>query len=261
MKAIILSISSDIGGELSKRLFEIGYEIYGTYNTKKPVNEFIKNNSLKFNVRDYDSKKYKNWLKSIGNWDLFISCVGTQDPIGKFTDVNLNEWVEGIAENSTYQIASLMQALKYRSKEVIPNIIFFAGGGTNSATPFYSAYTLGKISLIKAIELLDDEIDDSKFSIIGPGWVKTKIHHSTLNAKEKAGDNYYKTLEMINTSSQFNSIEKVIDDIIKIISLPKELVGGRNFSSVNDELTIKNLKRLKLLNENFYKLRRKLNNQ
>ena len=38
-------------------------------------------------------------------------------------------------------------------------VIFFAGGGTNSANPYYSSYTLGKISLIKAVELLANEIN------------------------------------------------------------------------------------------------------
>ena len=36
MKAIILSISSDIGCELAKALKKKGYEVYGTYNKTKP---------------------------------------------------------------------------------------------------------------------------------------------------------------------------------------------------------------------------------
>ena len=91
------------------------------------------------------------------------------------------------------------------------------------------------------------------------GWVKTKIHYETLNAKEKAGKNYLKTLEMMNCPEKFNPIEKVIKDIFKIISLPRELVGGRNFSSVHDDLSIKNLERLKKKDKDFYKLRRNQN--
>ena len=42
-------------------------------------------------------------------------------------------------------------------------------------------------------ELLDAEIHDTAFTILGPGWVNTKIHQSTLANKHKAGENYKKT--------------------------------------------------------------------
>ena len=100
-----------------------------------------------------------------------------------------------------------------------------------------------------------------KFTILGPGWVKTKIHEETISAKENAGENYKKTLEMISNPNRFNPMEKVVEDILQIISLPTELVSGRNFSSVHDDLSIDNLKRLNELDVDFYKLRRQLNNQ
>ena len=259
MKAIILSITSDIGRILAKKLGESGYEVFGTYNRTLPSEEYQNIDTFKLNIKEYNSLEYNNWLEAIGEWDLFVSCIGTQEPVGRFTDIDLDKWVEGIAENSTYQIAALINALKYKSRKNIANVIFFAGGGTNSATPCYSAQTLGKISLIKSIELLDHEISDVKFSILGPGWVKTKIHNATLNKKEESGENYYKTAEMMKSKKNFNSIEKVVEDIFKIISLPKELVGGRNFSSVHDQITAQNLKKLKNIDIDFYKLRRKLN--
>ena len=49
---------------------------------------------------------------------------------------------------------------------------------------------------------------------------------------------------MINNPSKFNPMEKVIEDILQIVSLPKELVSGRNFSSVHDDLSIEKLRRL-----------------
>ena len=152
-----------------------------------------------------------------------------------------------------------MNALPNRNKKIIPTVIFFAGGGTNSATPSYSSYTIGKISMIKAVELLDHEFDDIKFTILGPGWVKTKIHQSTLETKHKPHKNYNKTLKMLSNPKLCNPIEKVIDDIYKLIDLPKSLVGGRNFSSVHDSLDKDKLKSLYKKNVDFYKLRRNLN--
>ena len=261
MKAIILSISSDIGKALTKTLKQKGYEIYGTYNLNKPNIGLPPSNLFQLDIKDFDSDKYKSWLKTIGCWDLFISCIGTQEPIGKLINVDINRWTEAIAENSSYQIGALINAIKISSNEKKADVIFFAGGGTNSANPYYSSYTLGKISLIKAVELLDNELNNIKFSILGPVWVQTKIHSQTINAKDSAGDNFSKTLEMIQNPHRFNPMEKVIKDILKIISLPKDLVGGRNFSSVNDDLSIENLKKLKKIDKDFYKLRRNLNKE
>jgi len=112
----------------------------------------------------------------------------------------------------------------------------------------------------KIIELLDYEIEDTKFTILGPGWVRTKIHNQTLKAKSNAGMNYKKTLDMLATPNKFNPIKKVIDDVFKIIELPKELVSGRNFSSVHDDISLKKLKELYSIDKDFYRLRRNLNN-
>ena len=65
---------------------------------------------------------------------------------------------------------------------------------------------------------------------------------------------------MLQSKSKLNSIEKVIDDIFKLLDLPKYLVSGRNFSSVHDDLSLENLEGLYNMNKDFYKLRRNLNN-
>ena len=65
---------------------------------------------------------------------------------------------------------------------------------------------------------------------------------------------------MFNDPNKFNPINKVINDVFKIIELPKELVSGRNFSSVHDDISLKKLKELYSIDKDFYKLRRHLNN-
>ena len=210
-------------------------------------------------ITNFNSQEFKDWLNYTKPWDLLVSCIGTLEPVGRFDQVDIQDWVNGVAKNSTFQIAALMNALPNRNKKIIPTVIFFAGGGTNSATPSYSSYTIGKIAMIKAVELLDSEFEDIKFSILGPGWVKTKIHQSTLETKNRPHENYNKTKKMLTNPEMCNPIEKVIDDIYKLIDLPKSLVGGRNFSSVHDNLDKNKLKSLYEKNVDFYKLRRNLN--
>ena len=262
MKALVLSAMSDIGIELVSKFKSENIEVFGTYNRNLPNLEILpKENWFKFQVEDFYSKRYQSWLSEIAPWDMFISCVGTLKPIGNFEENNPLEWVEGVNQNSTYQVASLMTALPYRNKEKITTAIFFAGGGTNSATSAYSSYTIGKISLIKSVELLNHELNDLKVSILGPGWVNTKIHSDTIEAKEKAGKNFQKTINILNQPENMNPIKKVVEDVFKIIDLPKDLMGGGNFSSVYDDLSVDNLKRLLKINPDFYKLRRASNNQ
>ena len=75
MKALILSINSDIGEAIANHLCKKGYEVFGTYKNNKPKINISDENLFRFDIKDFDSSRYKFWLKSIGKWDLFISCV------------------------------------------------------------------------------------------------------------------------------------------------------------------------------------------
>lgn len=261
MNAIVLSGTSDIAKDLIKKLREKGYNVFATYNTSRPDYSLLpKDNWFKLKISDYQSIAFHEWIKKIAIWDLFISCIGTQKPVGKVTEVVPKEWAEGVIDNSVSQLAAFLKILPFRNNKIISTAIFFAGGGTNNPTPYYSSQTLGKVSLIKGVELLDDELENVKVTILGPGWVKTKIHSTTLLAKEKVGENHAKTIFMLENPQKMNPISKVVEDLFKIIDLPKDLVGGRNFSSVHDNFDKKWLTKLKKTDNDFYKLRRLLNN-
>ena len=134
-------------------------------------------------------------------------------------------------------------------------MILFAGGGTNSATKYYSAYTISKIALIKMCELLSAEILDIRFSIVGPGWVKTKIHDATLTAGERAGKNYEKTKFKLQ-SDELTTMKDVLDCCDWLISSPRELISGRNFSTVFDKWGTEELFEALIRDSDMYKLRR-----
>ena len=53
MKAIILSITSDIGKILAKKLGESGYEVFGTYNRTLPSEEYQNIDTCKLNIKEY----------------------------------------------------------------------------------------------------------------------------------------------------------------------------------------------------------------
>jgi short-subunit dehydrogenase len=262
---IIISISSDIGYALAKRYSELGYSLVGTYRSTrllKKLNQIPNCHLFKCEILDKESitKFVKDFKKLNLLWDLFISCTGTQKPIGNFFENDFEEWSESIHINSIEPLRLLHNLYKYRNKDRINEIIFFAGGGgANKATKKYSAYTLSKIMLTKFCENLDFENEDLKVSIIGPGWVKTKMHYETINEdKEKVGENYKTTLNFMKNGTGTN-MQDIFNCIGWICNQNKAVVGGRNFSVVYDkwkgkesEKLVKALKR----NPDMYKLRR-----
>ena len=83
-------------------------------------------------------------------------------------------------------------------------------------------------------ELLHSECLDLQVSIIGTGWVNTKIHKQTLNAGEAAGSNLDKTLQFIeNSKNELGSLESITECVEWCLSAPRD-AGGRNFSLVHD---------------------------
>jgi len=258
-KVFILSISSDIGFELANHWIDKGYDVQGTYKTPSEKCKSLKKRGAKLFYLDIKNRsKIQTFLKKNKPfWNWLIFATGTQDPVGSFTSVKSTEWVSSVEINFVNQFFFLKEILKFRSKKN-SRVLFFAGGGTNNATINYSAYTISKIASTKMCELLAAEIKDTIFSILGPGWVNTKIHKSTLTNKIKAGKNYFRTLKMLKDKKCF-PMTKVIDACEWILNQKKKLVNGRNFSAVHDPWNNKKINKI-LKNDNNFKLRRFGNN-
>ncbi len=267
---IIVGIGSDIGYELAKRYSKLKYDIIGTYKSQQDSDKLSKINNCQYYNCDINNTKdivnFKNYVskKNIG-WDLFISSIGTQKPINKFFECDFNEWSKSIHINAIEQLRMLHNLYPYRNKNEVVDVVFFAGSGTNGVSPNYSAYTISKIMLIKMCELLDNEYDDINIFIIGPGWVRTKIHQETINSIECAGDNFYRTLRFVEGDGISTAYDDIFDCIEWARSKERKIVGGRNFSVVNDkwkEDKITNtLSELLLCDNSMYKLRRHKNGE
>lgn len=265
LNIIIISASSDIGLAICRKWVQYGWNIFGTYRTMTEEVKSVENSNVKLVPCDLNSidsidKACSDLIKLCHEWDALILCPGTQEPIGPIIDTEFNDWEKSIRINFINQIRIVHRLLPYKKhySGLGPCVLFFAGGGTNNATVNYSAYTISKIALIKMCELLDEEIQNTRFTIIGPGWVKTKIHDATMNAKEKAGDNFNKTRQKLK-SDECTPMEDVINCCEWILQSSREVVSGRNFSVVFDMWGDERLSRMLLKDKNMYKLRRKGN--
>ena len=239
MTKIILSASSDIGFSLAKDWRKKKFDVIGTYRTYSKKCALLEKLGVKLFECDLNSKKSINGavIKIVknGRWDSLVLAAGTQDPIGEFSKVKFEDWENSITINFSRQLQFLHSLFCHRNNVDgnQPRVLFFAGGGTNNATRNYSAYTISKIASIKICELLDLEYPDTVFTILGPGWVDTKIHLETLSAGQKSGLNLVRTKE-IYKNDQFYPMEKVIECCNWLLNEDKSIVGGRNFSAVYD---------------------------
>jgi len=261
LTALIVGVSSDIGLALANHWASSGVDVIGSYRTMSDellLSTDIFKKLFHCDFADKDSiNSFVHKVTAQGiQWDVLVICPGTMNPIGPFSNCSFDEWELGISINllSPLRILHGLLGSKRKSRR-LPLVIFFAGGGVNSAPINYSSYTTSKIALIKATELLDAEFEDVRFSIIGPGWVKTKIHEETLMASERsksAADETQRRLEL----GDFNSIDRVIECVDWLLDAPKKIIGGRNFSVVHDQWGDSSLELSLQADPDKYKLRR-----
>ena len=153
-------------------------------------------------------------------WDLVICFVGQIRPVGLWHEVSDHDWEECVRSNVIAPVRLLRQIWKQRNPNA--SVCFFAGSNPNMIMPGYSAYNVGKMALLKAVEQLDAE-SDARIFALGPGIVLTKIHQATLDAK---WDN--PKLEAAMKKGQSTTVSKIWDCIKWCISQPKDVIGGRN---------------------------------
>ena len=261
-KIIVLAASSDIGAHLTEHYLRSGAEVVGTYRTRTPRVLDLEKAGARLFPLDIKSgvqvTSFAEQLKASGfSWDTLISAVGLLEPINSFFSTNFDAWERSVITNSTAQLRMLHAVHGLRARSGLSKVLFFAGGGTNGPFDNYSAYCLGKLALIKMTELLHSECLDLQVSIIGTGWVNTKIHHQTLAAGESAGSNFDTTRQFMASSNGVGtSLETVAECIDWCLSAPRSAVGGRNFSLVHDQWRQPQFIEELIANPNSYKLRR-----
>lgn len=231
--AIILGITADIGKAIAERLLADGWDVIGLGRDLSRVDDLKEAKLLTCDLADPESLDAA--VATIGrmriSWDLFLSSVGSMAPIGKFFELDFDEWEQSVIINSTAQLRALHRLWPLRAAKT--DIMLLAGGGTNNALSNYSAYCVSKIMLIKMCELIDDEETSVNAFIIGPGFTRTRIHEETLQAGAKAGDGLEKTQDFLENHDG-TSLDDIYAHMRWCMAHGRATAGGRNFSTVHD---------------------------
>lgn len=257
----LLGASSDIGKALMRAYLDEGHFVVGTHRRLGALEEFATHPLAAVLQIDLDASAspriaFEALEARNIRWDCFVAATGTMEPIGLFMDLDGMEWQNSIVSNAIAPCRVLQAIYPLRRPDRECSAVFMAGGGTNNPFTNYSAYCLSKILLIKMCELLDDEVPDLKTFIVGPGYVRTKIHEETLRAGGKAGANLGKTAEFLKGDG--TPLQDIKDCIDWCLSQPRGAIGGRNISVVHDpwRTAASELAEQLLADPNRYKLRR-----
>jgi NAD(P)-dependent dehydrogenase (short-subunit alcohol dehydrogenase family) len=260
---LILSVSSDIGLFLARKYLLSGHRVIGTYRSARTVQSIAEHPNCRLLACDIHEPRslseFVQQFKELGmKWDTIISCVADPLPLQSFFDSNFDQWQQSVEVNSLDQLRALHMLYPLRNSKVIADVVFFAGGGVNSAVINFSAYTAGKMMLTKMCEFLDAENPDLNIFIVGPGWTKTKIHQKILNDPHVSKMKYEETKKFMQ-EKEGTSLEDIFNCIQWLRAQGKEIAGGRNFSVVHDPWRAPECQQLKeqlKADGGMYKLRR-----
>lgn len=259
-RAVIAGVTSSIGQALAHRLSSTGWTVDGTSRSVA---------GKSFGVRRIVQCDFENTSsvsaaanQLMGPWDLLVLAPGSLEPVAPFIESSMDAWQTNITINLVSPLRFVHEMLLGYQPVADANAtcLFFAGGGVNSAPEAVSAYTVGKIGLIKATELLDNEIANVKFATLGPGWVRAPIHQQVLNSTTAPRELVQETERRLE-QDDFVPMDVVLSAIAWIIESPKRAVGGRNFSATGDAFGDPELHQFLIHNPAAYKLRRHYNNR
>ena len=260
---LIISVTSDIGLAYAKYCYDKKFIVHGTYRNCAQLYN-LRNVCSSFFHLDLSSedsvKQFKDEF-SLSNikWSYLVFCPCQPYPYENFFSSKFTDWAESFQLNSLRQLELLHYLYDYRAS--FSKVLFFSGGGTNSAVNAFSAYTSAKIHLIKMVELLDSENIDMTFTVLGPGWVKTKTHLNVFQHTLPHSDKYKQTSSFLSNPEGATPMYDVVQSISWIFAQPKNVVGGRNFSSAYDPIDSQHPDSSKLVSylendSNMFKLRR-----
>jgi NAD(P)-dependent dehydrogenase (short-subunit alcohol dehydrogenase family) len=186
---LITGANQGLGEQIAKKFAEEGASLILCARDKKLLN-CVKNNlkclnkNQKILIQRTDVSKLKDVLilkkivfKNFEKLDCIINNAAIHGPIGELEKNDPVKWKQTLETNlmgAFYMCHAFVEYFKNRKHGKIINL---SGGGAAGVRPYFSAYAVSKIGLVKLTEILADELKDYNVFVnaIAPGVMPTRL--------------------------------------------------------------------------------------
>ena len=269
IKIIIFGASGSIGSYLTNEYMSQNSELLlfvKNFESKKKILNKLKFQSStkiivdQLNLKNFSSinkkiNKYKSFVK---NTDIIINATGSLGEIRNILNVNFKKFKNTMDINFFSNLVLLQNLSKFIRNNKNLLIIFFSGGGVTSYRKNFGTYSISKLSLVKFVEIVSNEINNKNVRInaIAPGIIQSKMIDATMNNKKLVSKKEIKKIER-DLKYSSDGLKKLFKVINFLNSNKGKQITGKLISSKWDNIETWNKKKIKkLINKDFYNLRR-----
>jgi 3-oxoacyl-[acyl-carrier protein] reductase len=122
--------------------------------------------------------------KKLGEIDILVNNAGVIGPMGPLETADWNAWRQTLEINlfgAALACRALLPGFKQRKRGKIVNI---SGGGATAPFPYFTAYALSKVALVRLTETLAMELKEFNVQVnaVAPGMLNTSMMQDIVDA-------------------------------------------------------------------------------
>jgi short-subunit dehydrogenase len=269
IRIIIFGASGSIGSYLVKEYMSQNSELLlfvkNLKSKKKIMNKLKFQSSSKIIVDQLNFTNFSSITKKINkhksfvkNSDVIINATGSLGEIKNVLNINFKKFKNTMDINFFSNLILLQNLSKFIKNNKNLLIIFFSGGGVTSYRKNFGTYSISKLSLVKLIEIISNEINNKNVRInaIAPGIIQSKMVDIAINNRKLVSKKEIKKIERDIKYSN-DSLKKLFKVINFLRSNKGKQITGKLISSKWDNIETWNKNKIKrLINKDLYNVRR-----
>jgi len=176
-------------------------------------------------------------VSGLSRVDILVNNAGIYGPIGRFEEVDWQEWCDAININLLGTVAMTRALVPMMKQQGYGKIINLSGGGATAPLPRFSAYAASKTAVVRFTETIAEELAASHIDVnaIAPGALNTRLLDQVLEAgPEKTGPDFYQR-SLKQREEGGASPDLAADLAVFLASAESDGITGRLISAVWDD--------------------------
>jgi len=176
-------------------------------------------------------------VSGLSRVDILVNNAGIYGPIGRFEEVDWQEWCDAININLLGTVAMTRALVPMMKQQGYGKIINLSGGGATAPLPRFSAYAASKTAVVRFTETIAEELAASHIDVnaIAPGALNTRLLDQVVEAgPEKTGPDFYQR-SLKQREEGGASPDLAADLAVFLASAESDGITGRLISAVWDD--------------------------